>query len=189
HEEKPCLLYVAGNAVAEDDPPCMMDAARERPAAGQSEPAARRLDLVAGRNDRGADQRVRIEIPDFVLRLVLEERNEHRMLAINIGDPCLRAVTLPQLDRRFAQHVPAEFRTAEPCGLAQAQQARVDQVDDGLVRHAAQLFALRRALAKDRRQLARTRHRLRAIELLRHGFATGAATSSSLPGSLPTRRA
>ena len=129
-----------------------VDAARKRPAAGDTVAAGHAPRPAARKDQRRADQIVGRFAPDLILRLGMPHAQEPMMRGKVGQHPGGRATAAADHRRQLEQCAVGQFAAAHPRRLQHAEQAARMQIGDRLVGQPAQFLGPPGALAQYRHQ-------------------------------------
>src|SRR5262245_21491229 len=149
-EQEPQGLVGARAGHGHHDPGRRVTAAREAPAPRHPEPAARRLDLAAGRVQAAREERVGAGREEFVLAALGEVAEPPVVRRPERVAPRGRAAAAPELPPDLERGIDLDVVAAVATRIADPDQAGGEQVLHALRQHLPGLFRARRALLEDR---------------------------------------
>ena len=146
-------LAVRRSDPAEHRPRAGIDAARKFPASVEPVAAGDARGFARREHERGADERGVVPLPDLVLRLLRPQR-EHEVVIRDVRrDPRGRSAPAPEYRRDAHDRLVGQLEPADSARLKNAEEPAREEILDGLVRYAAQLFGRAGARGEHRDEL------------------------------------
>src|SRR5215470_13761016 len=154
-EQKPQGLVGPRAGHRHHDPGGRVAAAREAPAPGDPESAARRLDLAAGGVQAAGEERVRTGGEKLLLAAFGKVPEPPVVRGPQRIAPGRRPAAAPELEPDIERRVHLDVVAPVAAWIADADQPRGQQIAHAFRRHLPELFRARRALLEDRHERGR----------------------------------
>ena len=161
-EQEPQGLVGARAGHGYHDPGGRVAAAREAPPTRDPEPAARGLDLAAGRVQAAGEERVRPGREELLLTLSGKVAQPPVVRRPERIAPRRRAAAATELESHLEGRVHLDVVAAVPAWITDPDETGGQQILDTLREHLPELFRARRALLQDRDELGGSTQQLAA---------------------------